>query len=590
MQQPPRTPPLPMSDPALGAAVAGAGTSDAELVEELRNATRQPPSVARQEAHPTAVLMARHWQSVHDYASIATPSAKAASLLATAAFSKGLEHVRRPGALTPNGTPSAPRPLLLVTARRIARTWALDDRVTALPDLQNPESGRAVPAELFSPAADRTLVARAFLSLRETDQCLLWHAEVEGEGMSVPAGLLSMDPATAAVQLEQARELLRAGVLRSHLELAPGGECRSYHRLIDVALRRRRTFLPDVRAHLRTCRHCRSAVEQLDHRGDRRGLLLAEGLLGKAARPYVDSRPARRAAHAGPATPSRTVRGALRRAGRHKRADGAGTPVPHDAYEPAGSGSVDGPAGQGGPVSLLGPDRSARRRRAPRGRTALVTGIGLGVGLLLVAAVSRPWADDGTRATTGPGTGGSSGSAPDSTPVTDPAQPLNFRLRHLASGLCLDVRDRVPTAGAELVMAVCTKSAATQSWTYGDDDLLHSAAAPAFCLDSRQLDGVPELSPCTGGPDGATSGGDLRHALTVRGHLLPAWSNGLALVPSAPDVGAVTVVKVRNGTQEQRWRAEDATGAAAKGGGPGDRLPSADGTIARALAPASRTH
>ncbi|MEU9606964.1 ricin-type beta-trefoil lectin domain protein [Streptomyces sp. NPDC048057] len=591
MQQPPLPPPRPASR----SAVAGAGTSDAELAEELRNATRQPPSEARQEAHPTAVLMARHWQSVHDYASIATPSTKAASLLATAAFSKGLEQLRRPGARIPNGTPTAPRPLLLVTARRIARTWALDDRVTALPDLQNPESGRAVPAELFSPAADRTLVARAFLALRETDQCLLWHAEVEGEAISVPAGLLAMDPGTAAVQLEQGRELLRAGVLRSHLELAPDGECRGYHRLIDVALRRRRTFLPDVRAHLRACRHCRSTVEQLDHRGDRRGLLLAESLLGRAARPYVDSRPARRAADPGIPTPSRAVRGARR----HKRAESTGPPASNGAYDPGG------PSSPIAPVSLTGPGRSARRRRARRSRASLVTGFGLGVGLLLVAtAVSRPWADEGSRANAGPGTWPSSVSAPGSIPVTDPAPPLNVRLRHIASGLCLDVRDRVPTAGAELVMAVCTKSAATQTWTYGDDDLLRSASAPGLCLDSRQLDAVPELSPCAGhsispsnpgspeasGTGGKTPGVDLRHDLTVRGHLLPGWSAGLALVPSAPDVGAVTVVKVRNGTPEQRWRAEDATSAAARGGRLGEPLPGVDGTTARALAPPSRTH
>ncbi|MGW5675813.1 RICIN domain-containing protein [Streptomyces sp. NPDC003860] len=602
--QPPLPPPCSASHPA----VAGAGTSDAELAEELRNATRRPPSQTRQEAHPTAVLMARHWQSVHDYAAIATPSAKAAALLATAAFSKGLEQLRGSGALMPHGTPRAPRPLLLVTARRIARTWALDDRVTALPDLQNPASGRAVPAELFSPAADRTLVTRAFLALRETDQCLLWHAEVEGEAMSVPAGLLTTDPGTAAVQLEQARELLRAGVLRGHLELAPDGECRGYHRLIDVALRRRRTFLPDVRAHLRACRHCRSTVEQLDHHGDRRGLLLAEGLLGKAARPYVDSRPARRATAVWAPTASRAVRFALLGAGRAKRAEHTGTPTPNGTYHLADPG---GPGSPGDPLNLFrpgpGPGRSARRRSAQRGRSTLVTGMGLSVGLLLAAtAVSRPWADDGAKTTTGWGTVPSAVSAPGSIPVTDPASPLNLRLRHLASGLCLDVRDRQPTAGAELVMAVCTKAASTQTWTYGDDDLLRSAAAPGLCLDSRQLDGVPELSPCTshsngpdnpaspgnaGGAGDATPGVDLRHDLTVRGHLLPGWSEGSTLVPSAPDVGAVTVVKVRNRTPEQLWRAEDATAAAASGGGPGspgEQPPAADGTTVRALAPPSR--
>ncbi|MFI6283243.1 RICIN domain-containing protein [Streptomyces sp. NPDC051018] len=483
-----------------------------------------------EEDRPTAVLLARHWQSVFDYASIGTPSAKAASMLTTAAFGKVLENLR--------GAPvaTALRPLLLMTARGIAMAWAADERVTALPDLQNPDTGRTVPVDMFTLAENRALVSRAFLAMPGSAQCLLWHAEVEGEGISVPAGLLAMDPRSASAQLEQAREIFRAGILRFHLELAPDGECGHYNRLLDVSMRRGGTLIPDVQTHLAGCRHCRFAVEQLDHGGGRLALLLAEGLLGRAALPYVDSRPARNRERFQAGGPD--ARGVPRRAGKRQ--------------------------GRGGRTGAV-PTAVRGRRLSHRGRAAVVTGLGVVTGLLVVATVvTELWADDGAgsaspspsaSSSSEPGAGGSGEPTPrpTATSADHPGGAFSTHLRNSEAGLCLDVRDRRAEEGAEAVMAACTDTL-TEEWTYDDDGLLHSAAAPELCLNSHQLDGILHLRPCTEATADAT---DVRYDLTVQGTLIPRWNDRLAVVPSSAGSGAPAVVKVRDGSREQRWETDN---------------------------------
>ncbi len=529
---------------------------------------------------PVAVLLARHWQPVFDYASIGTPSAKAASMLATAAFDKVLENLRHAR------TTAALRPLLLLTARQTAKAWAADPRVTALPDLQNPETGRSVPVDMFTLAENRAHVARSFQSMPGADQCLLWHAEVEAEGISVPAGLLAMDPRAAAAQLEQAREIFRIGILRSHLELAQDKECRHYNRLLDVSMRRGGTLIPDIQAHLAKCKLCRFAAEQLDHGGGRLALLLAEGLLGWAAQPYLDSRPARNNARF---QARAAVGSAVRSAGRHSRR-GRTRALPALTF------------------------RGHRITLPTRSRGAVVTGLGVVTGLLLVAtAVSALWGDEGDTANPGvpsgtvsaapvPGSQSPSGTdpQPSTTSAAHPTGPISTRLRHADAGLCLDIRDRRAQFGAEAAMAACNDSV-TQQWTYEDDGLLRSGAALELCLNSHELDGVLVLGACT--EASASNATDVRYDLTIQGHVIPRWNEKLAVTPTSDDIGAAVVVKVRDGSVAQQWATDNVAAGAprvrpsADGGGPdtkevnvppavgGSRSPEENGT-----APQSSDH
>ncbi|MGW8990753.1 ricin-type beta-trefoil lectin domain protein [Streptomyces zhihengii] len=502
------------------------GISDEELAAALGTDHTTRP------AHPVAGLLARHWQPLFDYAAACAPSARTASMLATAAFSQVLDTLAR------NGVTGAVRPHLLVTARHIAKGWAQDPRVTTmLPGLTIPEP----------PAENRQLVARAFHAMPMVPQVLLWHAEAEAEGISVPAGLLGIDPRLASDQLGQAREQFRQVCVRTHREHAPTGECRHYNRLLDISLRRGGELIPDIQVHLSECRYCRDAADQLHQSDGRLGVLLAEALLGGAAGAYLASRPGRR-------------RQARLRAGGPDRPEGPG---------PAGRGrhSRSGRARAALPDLILRGRRAAAERTTP---TALGIGAAVAVTGLLVAGLASallpddepdhagPSAPGGTvtgSASPAPGAGGPSGATPSAplpstTSAGHPAGPVTLSLRNVEADLCVDFAGGDARADADILMAACSASP-SQRWVYETDGRLRSALAPGLCLDSRGLDGIVVAGACTGraAPDGT----DVRYDLTIQGQIVPRWNEGLAVVPASPDAGSPVAVKVRDDSPEQIW-------------------------------------
>ncbi|BFO18931.1 hypothetical protein SHKM778_53190 [Streptomyces sp. KM77-8] len=293
----------PTPSTSVPAARRGPEESDESLAVRLRG--RQDGEAG----YSVALLTARHWQSMHDYAAIClATSGQLAATVAAAALHRVLDRVAA------GESAVALRPVLLVGVRDTVREWAADDRIAGvMPELQKPAGGRGMRAATTMTPENRTLAQRAFRALPARTRCLLWHAEVEAEPISVPAGLLGMDPDIAAGALEQARDKFRQGCVHAHQELAPTKDCRFYNRLLDVPIRRGGALLPDVRQHLAECRFCRNAAEQLSHFEGGLGPLIAEAVLGWGARRYIDSRPGR--ASAGP-------RGG--RAARRRRAAAAG--------------------------------------------------------------------------------------------------------------------------------------------------------------------------------------------------------------------------------------------------------------------------
>ncbi|MET7694191.1 ricin-type beta-trefoil lectin domain protein [Streptomyces sp. NPDC005483] len=460
--------------------------------------------------------MARHWQATYEYSVICLASwSGSASMAAVAAFHRVLGRADD-GAL---------RPQLLVAVREFVKGWAADDEISAvLPELRKTIGGRGLRAARSVTPERRLLAERAFRTLPGASQCLLWHAEVEAEPISVPAGLLGVDTTRAAAALEQAREQFRTGCVRAHRELAPTSECRFYNRLLDVPIRRGGGLLPDVRKHLTECRYCRHAAEQLSHFEGGLEVLLAETVLGWGAHRYLDSRPARAAERPAPARPgaARTKPG-----GRHR-------PVP------AGF--------------LAQPRKSAR---------AVLVGAGLtSLALLATVLVTKGWSEDGGVPTPGATWGAVSGNTvrPSSSEVSqDAGSPSRAsmskavevghgRLHSADAGLCLDTQDARTVNGTRAVLAKCS-SAGSQQWTYQEDGLLRSAADPGLCLDSD----TEKLSVVVA--DCLTGAGEVRYDLTVRGELLLRRGKGLLV---APGKGENVVVAERNGSKGQRWLLESA--------------------------------
>ncbi|MFI9173839.1 RICIN domain-containing protein [Streptomyces lincolnensis] len=484
-----------------------------------------------------AFLMARHWRQAHEYAVICLAGEDSASMVTAASFHQVLDRVGL------GETAVALRPRLLVTVRETVRQWAAEDRISeVLPDLRKTAGGRGVRSARFLTPENRKLAERSFHALPGLFRCVLWHVEVEGESLTVPAALLGMDTDTASASLEQAREKFREGCVQAHRELAPTQECRYYNRLLDVPIRRGGALLPDVRQHLGECRHCRHAAEQLSHFEGGLGVLLTEAVLGPDGRRYLDTRPGR-------ADEEPRTRGSGRHGGGRRRLL---------------------PAIPGMPAPLRRPTP-----QGPRSSRTLVAGVGLAsAGLFTALLVGGLWTDDdgaapaaSTSATGGLGTtpGASSGTA------HLPAGPGITRLRNAAAGLCVDI-DGEPKAGTGTDLAACS-DAPTQQWSYEDDGLLRSVAEPDLCLDSHLAAGVPALGSCAA--QNAKRGDDVRYDLTVRGELLPRWDGRLALTPTTDDPDADLVVKIRDGSAQQRWLTDPvSTASPGSLSGSGTRTPS----------------
>ncbi|MBK6018041.1 RICIN domain-containing protein [Streptomyces sp. MBT53] len=475
-----------------------------------------------------ALLLARHWQATSEYAAICLATAESsASMVASAAFHQVLASRVTGGAL---------RPQLLVAVREMVRKWAADERIPALllAELRKPTGGRGLRAARPGTSERRKLAERAFGKLPGGSQCLLWHTEVEAEPITVPAGLLGVDEATATAALDQAREQFRAGCVRAHHELAPTPECRYYNRLLDVPIRRGGSLLPDVQRHLMTCRYCRFAAEQLSHFDGGLEVLLAETVLGWGARRYLDSRPGR-------ATPGTAARAARRPMGRHR---------------PAPDGVLAFP------------------RRHPK--TAVV-GVGLtSLALLATVLVSKGWTQGDTpdpQATWGAPSSSSSHQSPVAVPSTAGDESAAGAvgagvvqqgvMRALASGLCLDVAGGRVRNGAAVTLAACS-DAGSQQWSYDQDGLLRSLDDPGLCLAADTDKGTVTLSGCL------VHAGEVHYDLTVRGELLLRWSQGLAVTPENGKKGARIVLAGRDGSAGQRWALGSAADAGAEGDEPTD--------------------
>ncbi|MFE7271077.1 RICIN domain-containing protein [Streptomyces sp. NPDC057623] len=448
--------------------------------------------------------MARHWRATHDYAAICLVStASSAAMVAAAAFHRVL------------GRPAggALRPQLLTAVRDLVKEWAADGGISALlPELGKPTGGRGLRAARSVTPERRQIAERAFLALPGASQCILWHAEVEAELITIPAGLLGVDAATASAALEGVREQFRTGCVRAHRELAPTRECRYYNRLLDVPMRRGGALLPDVQQHLAECRYCRHAAEQLSHFEGGLGVLLAETVLGWGARRYLDSRPGRGGSAATPCD-------RRRRGGRHR----------------------------------------PERLDPPRARAkAVAVGVGVtSLALLVTVLTAKGWTEEngvpGPHATWGAPSGRTvhpgaaspppSGGSPSAASAEEPVEIAQGRLRNLDRGLCLDLRDGEVRTGARAELAQCS-SVVSQQWSYRDNGLLRSAADPTLCLDSDPDEGTVVLASCL------AHAGEVRYDLTVHGELLPRRSEGLAV---ASGKGVSVVLDERDGSKAQRW-------------------------------------
>ncbi|UOR02115.1 sigma-70 family RNA polymerase sigma factor [Leucobacter allii] len=239
--------------------------SDAELLDDCR-------------AGDTAafgVLWERHRRAGYVAARNLAPSLSADDLVAEA-YLRILELVT-----DGRGPHGAFRPYLYRVIRSIAADTYRSpedssDELDAIPDLTD-----AVPWEERS--FDRDAAARAFGTLNERWQAVLWYTEVEGMPPREVAKLLGISPNSVSALAVRAREGLQSAWVEAHVdrELADAacrttlGHLQRYQRGKLTAAASR-----DVAAHLDACDSCAAAAREYTVLNRQLALVLAGILLG----------------------------------------------------------------------------------------------------------------------------------------------------------------------------------------------------------------------------------------------------------------------------------------------------------------------
>ncbi|MFC6884719.1 MULTISPECIES: sigma-70 family RNA polymerase sigma factor [Actinomadura] len=212
-------------------------------------------------------------------------------------FAKILDVLRRGG-----GPDSGFRPYLLTSVRRtVYDRYRAEKRVRSTDQIELYDAG----APFEDPAVEgleRSMIVRAFRSLPERWQAVLWHTEIEGAKPADVAPLLGLTANGTAALAYRAREGLRQAYLQMHLSEPPGTgtaagatvaavdeRCRpaldklgSYVRG-GLAKRDARA----VEAHLDGCSRCKGIYTELADVNSTLREVLGPAVLGSAATAYL---------------------------------------------------------------------------------------------------------------------------------------------------------------------------------------------------------------------------------------------------------------------------------------------------------------
>ncbi|WP_443048156.1 sigma-70 family RNA polymerase sigma factor, partial [Streptomyces sp. H39-S7] len=238
--------------------------SDAELVARVRGGD----DTAYEE------LYRRHADSVRRYARSCCRDAHTAEDLTGEVFARTLQAVRGG-----SGPDSAVRAYLLTTVRRVAASWGSTARreqlvedfalfaVTAAGSSAN-EATLDLGADVRAMhEAEQSLAIRAFRTLPERWQTVLWHTAVEEESPSEIAPLLGLTANATAVLAHRAREGLRQAYLQAHVSttLTTGSSCARYADRLGAHARGGLRMRADreLSKHLKECERCRAAALEL---------------------------------------------------------------------------------------------------------------------------------------------------------------------------------------------------------------------------------------------------------------------------------------------------------------------------------------
>ncbi|MGV9898316.1 sigma-70 family RNA polymerase sigma factor, partial [Streptomyces tendae] len=239
--------------------------SDAELIERMRSGD----DTAYEE------LYRRHADAVRRYARTCCRDAHTADDLTAEVFARMLQAVRGG-----SGPEYAVRAYLLTAVRRVAAGWTrsagreqlVEDFAVFAAQAAHTAKGDDDTLELGADVramheAEQSMAMRAFRSLPERWQAVLWHTEVEDESPSEVATLFGLDANGTRVLASRAREGLKQAYLQAHVSdaLAADEECARYADQLGTYARGRLRIRAErgLRKHLEECARCRLAATQI---------------------------------------------------------------------------------------------------------------------------------------------------------------------------------------------------------------------------------------------------------------------------------------------------------------------------------------
>ena len=183
------------------------------------------------------------------------------------------------------GPTTAFRPYLYSVIRNVAITWqsARAHDVTTLEE--DPEDLR-IPAEPEVAALDRSLTSRAFRSLPDRWQTVLWYTEIEGMDPQEVGPILGLSANGVAALALRAREGLRQAWLQEHVnDRGTSPECQWAITKMGGHVRKNLGPRDQNRldAHLAECTKCLLVSSEVEEVGSRLALVMLPIILGGAA-------------------------------------------------------------------------------------------------------------------------------------------------------------------------------------------------------------------------------------------------------------------------------------------------------------------
>ncbi|MGW6919332.1 sigma-70 family RNA polymerase sigma factor [Kitasatospora sp. NPDC054939] len=510
--------------------------SDAALIARLRAG----------DADVVGTLYERHHRAALGYARSLGGMDHRAEDLASEAFVRTLAAVR-----AGNGPTDYWRPYLLTVVRNTAAAWAANERrsfpTDDVEDWTDEADHAFSPDQIVAASAEYTLVVRAYRSLPERWQSVLWHSVVERRPTEEVAHLLGLSTSGVSSLAARAREGLRTAYLAAHLSGVQSAECQAYAgRLTAQARGTAQRRSKALSRHLDECPDCRRCDEEL--RDVNRRLRLAvvafvgpwpgDGTSASAFTAHVGSGPLTTTPppHAPPpsgppAGLSKAATGVLT-AGTALVAAVAVTsflmsPPPKQPGKPQPPGPVSTPA-DGAPDRPTTAVPTLPTAPSPTPNPTTATGIP-GAPEASIRSTppgpTRPASQPTTvapspRKATGPSGGLSAGVQSASTPAAALPGDRRVRLRLVGSGNCGEIEDRESTAGTPYFVP-CTASD-DQSWIVRTDrsgGVRLINAANSGCLESAGTAGAVVTQQACGETTGqswqvvdlADGGSTLRH-------------------------------------------------------------------------------